>query len=677
MANDQLRGFLRRLQRTLGPGEAGALADAELLRRFAARRDEAAFEALVWRHGGMVLAVCARLLRHAEDVEDAFQAAFLALARRAGAVRRGEAVGGWLHRVAFRTALRARAARAAAPAPLSGDVPAGSDGDALLWRDLRPVLDEEIDRLPPRYRAAVIHCYLEGLSTAEAAERLGCPRGTVLSRLATARRWLRGRLTRRGVTLATLAAVPSVQAARVQATVRAGVQFAANGGASTRAAALAKGVTGTMTLTKMAVAATLLLTLTLAGTGTLLFSRRVSADPGAPDAELVAGKPTTLRLSPARVGRLGLKTAEVKARDAVPPDVLRLTGRLAVDPDLLARVYSPVTGEVTEVAKVGVGDGVKKGQVLAVVWSKDLALKKGEYVDALAQLALDEATLTGLEKLASDGAVPLARVTEACRKAAASRAAAGRAERTLVLWRLPEKELKALRAEARAPGAGKRDPQKEQRWAQVEVRAPRGGTVLERNTSIREIVETRTPLFTVADLTRLAVLAEAPEADLPALQALPPKQQRIRVRPGAAPDAKPVEGRIERLAPTVDPATGTVAIRGVVENAGGALRPGQFVRVEVPLPPGPARVRIPASALVEDGKDAVLFVQPDPNRRHYEMRRVVVVRKAGGTAIVRARAKAEGPGKGLAPVKPGERVVTAGAAELKALLEELKERGKR
>src|SRR5436309_6343619 len=140
MADRSLSALLQRLQQQQLPGPPGeGPADADLLRRFIAHRDGRAFELLLWRHGPMVLATCRRLLRHEQDAEDAFQATFLVLARKAGSIARGEALGGWLHRVACRIALRAcRARRDTVPL---GEVVA-PEHDTPLWSDLGGVLDE-------------------------------------------------------------------------------------------------------------------------------------------------------------------------------------------------------------------------------------------------------------------------------------------------------------------------------------------------------------------------------------------------------------------------------------------------------------------------------------------------------------------------------------------------------
>jgi erythromycin esterase len=204
--------YIRRLRRTIGtPG--GRPADADLLRRWVADRDEAAFELLVYRHGPMVFGVCRRVLGAGPDADDAFQAAFLALVRRAAAVRDGGSVGGWLHRTALQATLRLKARRRHnQPAPPE---PAAPPDDAADRADLRAVLDEEIGRLPDRFRTPFVLCYLLGRTNEEAARELGRPVGTVLSRLATARARLRVRLARRGVTasVAALAAAGSDAAA--------------------------------------------------------------------------------------------------------------------------------------------------------------------------------------------------------------------------------------------------------------------------------------------------------------------------------------------------------------------------------------------------------------------------------------------------------------------------------
>jgi RNA polymerase sigma factor (sigma-70 family) len=250
--------------------QAGGLSDAALLERFVAERDEAAFEVLVWRHGPKVLNLCRRLLRQEQDAEDAFQAAFLVLARKAGSIGKRQALAGWLYRVAYRVALRAKGSalrRRERPADLT-EFPAAARIPNADWADVRPVLDEELSRLPEKYRAAFMLCYLEGKTNAEAARELGCPQGTILSRLAWARQRLRARLTRRGLTLSAgiLAAAQAqnapaavLPAALVAATLDAAVRIAAGGTVtglvSTEVITLTHGGLHTMLSTKLKIAA--------------------------------------------------------------------------------------------------------------------------------------------------------------------------------------------------------------------------------------------------------------------------------------------------------------------------------------------------------------------------------------------------------------------------------------
>jgi RNA polymerase sigma factor (sigma-70 family) len=307
MSKAQLHTVLRQLNRTLQMSGEDGLTDEQLLANFVARRDEAAFELLVWRHGAMVLSTCRRLLRDAQEAEDALQATFLVLARKAGSIRRGQALGGWLHRVASRLArrIRARAARQPRCQSLETDVADRPAVDQLLWNDLGPVLDEEVNRLPEKYRQPVILCYLEGQSNEEAARRLGCPRGTILSRLARGRERLRSRLTHRGITLtsAVLTAVlanegtaASLPGPLVPVIVKAALSFARGtavvGLVSARATAWTEGALRAMLLSKIKIAATVALVLVALGTGGGLLSQRLAAQrtPANPAPQVAQGE---------------------------------------------------------------------------------------------------------------------------------------------------------------------------------------------------------------------------------------------------------------------------------------------------------------------------------------------------------------------------------------------------
>ncbi|HEX4613787.1 MAG TPA: RNA polymerase sigma factor [Urbifossiella sp.] len=197
--------------------DAGAAADRDLLRRYATTRDGEAFAELVRRHGPVVLAACRRGVRHAHDADDAFQAVFLILARRAGAIEKADLLGNWLYRVAVRVACDARRAayRRRMREVQAVDVPEPVAPGPVAGDDLGPVLDEELARLAAWYREAVVLCDVRGLSRAEAAAQLGVPLGTLASRLAGGRKRLAARLARRGVTLSVAAALVEARAVAV------------------------------------------------------------------------------------------------------------------------------------------------------------------------------------------------------------------------------------------------------------------------------------------------------------------------------------------------------------------------------------------------------------------------------------------------------------------------------
>jgi RNA polymerase sigma factor (sigma-70 family) len=186
-----------------GSPSQSELTDERLLGDYVANRDAGAFAAIMRRHGGMVSAVCRRMLWREQDVEDAFQATFLVLMRKAPSVSKPKLLGNWLYGVAYRIASKVRQAnirQRTREAPMV-DVPAPEADDNVSWRDLRPVLDDELQRLPLRYRRPIVLFYLEGKSAEEVATALGRPRNTVLSQLARARERLRVRLSRRNLAL--------------------------------------------------------------------------------------------------------------------------------------------------------------------------------------------------------------------------------------------------------------------------------------------------------------------------------------------------------------------------------------------------------------------------------------------------------------------------------------------
>jgi RNA polymerase sigma factor (sigma-70 family) len=274
--------IIQQLRRSVLRPDGAGLTDGQLLESFINRRDEAAFEALVRRHGPMVLGVCRRLLRNPHDAEDAFQATFLVLARKAASVVPREKVGNWLHGVARTTALRARAANARRRLRERQvtDWPEPEARRPDPRDDLRLTLDRELSRLPEKYRLPVVLCDLEGRSRREVARQLRIPEGTLSSRLTTARRLLAKRLARQGLAGGSLAAALAqggasacVPASVLSATVGAAARLAAGQATVVSAAVsvLTEGVLRTMLLTKLKTATALVLAAVLAtALGTLI-----------------------------------------------------------------------------------------------------------------------------------------------------------------------------------------------------------------------------------------------------------------------------------------------------------------------------------------------------------------------------------------------------------------------
>jgi RNA polymerase sigma factor (sigma-70 family) len=289
MTPTQANVVLRHIRGLTGAERISQCGDRELLDRFIRRRDGSAFEALLRRHGPMVLSVCRRILGNRPEVEDSFQAAFLVLANKARNITNRESVGGWLHRVAAHVALKARG-RAATRQRHERHAPGRSPSnplDELTARELLALLDEELRLLPERQRAPLVLCYLEGRPRDEAARQLGWSLGTLKRRLEEARRSLRSRLVRRGVTLSAAllaaeltrsAAAGAVPSALVFTTVRAALVPLSARAVNSAAIALAKSVLPTLGVSKAKVLAACALAACLLIVGVAMLSRSAPAE---------------------------------------------------------------------------------------------------------------------------------------------------------------------------------------------------------------------------------------------------------------------------------------------------------------------------------------------------------------------------------------------------------------
>jgi len=283
-----LGGVIGRLRDAVLLCDFAKQSDGDLVQRFAHTSDAAAFEAIVRRHGPMVLGVCQRVLRHGADADDAFQATFAVLVRKAGSLSRPERLAGWLFQVANRTARRARGdriRRQAREAPLP-DLPVEAPTAEIVWRELQPIFDEEVARLPEKLRLPVILCFLEGQSKRAAAQSLGWAEGTFSCRLQQARELLRNRLARRGIALSAGAidlallegaAAAAVPTSLISNTIQTASLAATTSALSAPVAALTQGVIHSMFLTKLKIVAGLILAVGVLGGGTSWIMRGAAA----------------------------------------------------------------------------------------------------------------------------------------------------------------------------------------------------------------------------------------------------------------------------------------------------------------------------------------------------------------------------------------------------------------
>jgi RNA polymerase sigma factor (sigma-70 family) len=294
MVNGNLGTVLEHIRQLFGTAGGTALTDGQLLDNFVTRHDETAFAALLHRHGPMVLGVCRRILHHAQDVDDAFQATFLVLIRKAGSIARKESVGSWLYGVAYRIAVRARShmnkrSNRERPITDTAESPPGPSADV---RELQTVVDEALHGLPEKYRAPLVLHYLGGKTKSETARQLGWTEGTVSGRLARGRQLLRARLARRGLdvsagviawVLSYNGASGAVPLALLNTTLKVGVQAVTGklvaGVASVRAAAMADALLRSLLLARLKLGAGLIVVMSFLAAGAALVARQVQPAP--------------------------------------------------------------------------------------------------------------------------------------------------------------------------------------------------------------------------------------------------------------------------------------------------------------------------------------------------------------------------------------------------------------
>jgi RNA polymerase sigma factor (sigma-70 family) len=414
MANAQLGSVFGHVCRIVAMQQSKDLTDCQLLQRFTAHQDHAAFAILVQRHGAMVLGVCRRVLHNHHDAEDAFQATFLVLARKASSIRKREALASWLHGVARRTALSAKkvAARRRSHEQRAKIMPLSNPSGDVMWREVQAALDEAIQSLSDKYRSPFILCCLEGQTRAEAARQLGLKEGTVSSRLAQARKQLQQRFARRGITLSAVlgaaalsenvspAAVPALLAnSTIQAaSLFAARQVAAPGVLSGKAVALAEGVLKTMLLTKLKTATVLLIVVAVLTTGAAVLTHQVLAEESAdqPVKEKKEGekqirnvtgvvKAVNVEKNSLLVAHKGGETSFSVAKDAVI--VIERKRATLVGLSKEARVYLTLAADQKTAQRIDADGGpeLDKGSVKAVDAEKNTITDSNDRVFTVAK----------------------------------------------------------------------------------------------------------------------------------------------------------------------------------------------------------------------------------------------------------------------------------------------------
>ena len=404
------------------------------------------------------------------------------------------------------------------------------------------------------------------------------------------------------------------------------------------------------------------------------------AEPAVRGVRPVPGATDTFGVLPQVKEKLKIKVDSVS--DA-RPRLLEMRGQLTFDPQEISKVRSRFAGEIDRIIEVRddqaseetgqsvtrprrPGDFVKKGDLLAVIWSKDLGEKKSELVDALSQLYLDQETLKKVEEGVAKGIIPEQRLLEQKRQVETDLIAVNRARRTLVSWRLSEEEIKEIEDEALLirKREGKRDPEKQKNWPRVDIVAPITGVIAEKNYVRGDFVsDSSSDIFKLADISHLTVWANLYEEDLAALQAYEKTLKgkaipwKVRLRNDAG--FTPVDGKVTRIGLIVDPVQHTIIVEGTVDNKDFRLRAGESITAVVKLPPPEGEVSIPIGALVEDGKESVVFKVTGDNQ--FTMVPVHVTRRGLDEAQIK-----------VGQVKKDDRVVSSGSIELKAALDDLK-----
>ncbi len=374
-----------------------------------------------------------------------------------------------------------------------------------------------------------------------------------------------------------------------------------------------------------------------------------------------------LIIPPTIVQKMGLgTTAAACAAHAVA--LPSFQGVLALDNDHLSRIHSRFAGEVVEIGHstdgsdptLRVGDSVKKGDLLAVIWSSEVGQKKSELVEALNKLKAEEQLRDRLKTLYEGGAGSGRTFRDAEKDVQSRLASVANIERTLRTWRLTDEDLAEIHAEATRIAESDKLPDEKNTWARVEVRAPMSGVILEKNLVVGDIVDTTTDLFKIGELSHLVVWAHVYEEDLPLLESFPRPVQWTVVRPSTP--GEQYSGQLDKIGAVIDPVQHTALVTGKVDNASGDLKIGQFVTVSIKLPPSSHELELPSTAVVDDGLQSVVFVQPNVSESRFVRRPVRIVRRFRDEVYIQSTEQS---------VKAGDHVVTSGALMLQNAMDQI------
>jgi RNA polymerase sigma factor (sigma-70 family) len=541
-------------------GTSVGLTDRDLLERFLHQERafaEDAFEALVERHGPMVLRVCNQVLKDRHAAEDAFQATFLILARQARSIRKRESLESWLFGVACRAAARIRLMKSRrhqyerrAASARGAEVARDSAG---IW----PELHDEVARLAEKYRIPIVLCYFEGLTHEQAAGRLGWPVGTVKTRLSRAREQLRTRLTRRGLSFGPLMLIEplrprnlaSVPRVLHESTTRAAAAFASGAGAGGRESsavlAITEGVLKAMLFNKRRQAAIILFGAAVLGTCATILARQGTG-------------------APQDGGRS--EPVSAPARHSTRSRFRELNGTTSFPSDSLTRIHTTFECRVEKVL-VTVGESVTTGDPLLVLFSTEIADAKSRYEKAHSRWRRAKAALERKTGPAEDFTWPPAELVDAQDEEANSRLRARVARSRLRIFGLTEEEIEHVRSESGVERA------------KVTLRSPAHGLVIKRSVVVGNSYEATDTLLLVAQNDRLWVTAGIEPCDAEKLEL----GQFVTVSFPFG--RREVTARVEAKNGEVDPTTGMFSFRASIPNPGHDLKAGTLVKIRVDLDP--------------------------------------------------------------------------------------------